>query len=319
MDDKPLISPVISIVGTGALGKLYGGLLFLAGHQLHFLLRSEYTTIKHQGFYSLKFNELGKTYKINNPNIYLNPKELPVSDFVIVAVKTTENKNLKSILAHTLKKETVIIIIQNGIGNEEYFSTLFPDQTLLSTISYAAVTRRENALAEVFSLRSLSMALFNTIDNILFKRVQNLFLKELSPELLLCDNYKQMRWKKLIWNTPFCALSILFEKPTHVLASQQAYCLIIQAIMHEMQAVAHTQGVIITDEEINETILSSRAMKDYYPSMYWDYVNGRLIEREYIMDHVLAIAHQQHIKTPVLEKTLFDLNNKLQEKAQGPS
>lgn len=307
---------IISIVGTGALGKLYGGLLFLAGHEVHCLLRSEYMTIKQQGFYNLKLNELDETYKIDNQNIHLDPKTLPLSDFVIVAVKTTENKNLISVLRPALKKETVIIIIQNGMGNEEYFSTLFPNQTILSTISYAAVTRRENALAEVFSINSLCMALFNTTDTKLFKTVESLFLKELSPKFIHYQNYKQMRWKKLIWNTPFCALSILFDKPTNILASQKPYCLIMQSIMHEMQAIAHVEGIIITNEEITQTIVNSRDMKNYYPSMYWDYVNGRLVEREYIMDHVLAIAHNHNIKTPVLEKTILDLGHKLEEKTK---
>lgn len=305
---------VISIIGAGSLGKLYAGLLLLAHHEVHCLLRSEYHTIKEQSFYELKFNELDKTYTIKNLNIHKDPKTLPLSDFVIVAIKTTENRNLASLLASSLQKETVIIIIQNGIGNEEYFQTLFPHHTILSVISYAGVTRRENALTEVYCMGSFCMSLVNTTDKQVLTKVENLFPATLHPKFIIYENYKQIRWKKIMWNTPFCSLSVLFDKPTHILATEQPYSFMAQSIMHEIQSIAYAEEITITNEEIQETILNTQKMKDYYPSMYWDYIHNRPIEKEYIIDEVLNLAHQHNIPAPVLEKTILELNNKLKEK-----
>ena len=56
----------VSVIGAGALGKAYGGLLSLGGHDVHYLMRSEFNEIKEAGFFALKFNETGKTIKITN-------------------------------------------------------------------------------------------------------------------------------------------------------------------------------------------------------------------------------------------------------------
>jgi 2-dehydropantoate 2-reductase len=41
--------PRIGIIGTGAIGGFYGMLLTRAGHDVHFLLRSEYSAVVERG------------------------------------------------------------------------------------------------------------------------------------------------------------------------------------------------------------------------------------------------------------------------------
>jgi 2-dehydropantoate 2-reductase len=308
---------VISVIGAGALGKLYGGLLFLEEHEVHSLFKSEYQTIQQQGFYELQFNQLGKTYKIDNANIHVDPKALPPSDFVLITVKTTANDHLKELLAPTLKKDTVILVIQNGIGNEEYIASLFPNHTIVSIISYAGVTRREEAMAEVFAIGELRMALFNTTDESLLQTIEDLFPKDIHPKFIVYASYKQMRWDKVLWNAPFGALSILSNKSTDILASEEPYASMIRDIMHEIQAVARSEGVEITDQTIDATTDNDRKVKGYYPSMYWDYRNGQEIEKEYILNQILKIAKANKVKIPTLEKVVADLNAKLEENAQS--
>lgn len=42
-------APRIGIIGTGAIGGFYGMLLARAGHDVHFLLRSEYGAVVERG------------------------------------------------------------------------------------------------------------------------------------------------------------------------------------------------------------------------------------------------------------------------------
>ena len=53
----------ISIIGSGALGKTYGGLLSLAGNDVHFLMRSEYDEIREKGFFEINFSKEEKKFK----------------------------------------------------------------------------------------------------------------------------------------------------------------------------------------------------------------------------------------------------------------
>lgn len=288
----------ISIIGAGALGKVYGGLLSLCGHEVNFLLRSEYDLIKYQKYFDLYFKELDQTVRIDSPRIYNESSQLPVADLVIICLKTTENKHLDSLLSTTLKPDTLVWIIQNGIGNEEYIEQFCPSQPIVSSISTVAATRKDNARVDIYYLGDLRLASFNQqIDFSVFER---LFSGSIKPKISVYDNYKQMRWEKLIWNVPFCTLAVIYDKSCDVLASEKPYEDIVNAMVKEVQAIAASEGVIISDEYIDKTVGMTKKVKNYYPSMYWDFVKQRPIEREYIFDNVLAIAEKNRVATPAL-------------------
>ena len=56
-----------AIIGTGAIGAYYGGLLAKAGKEVHFLLRSDYEHVKTNG---LQVNSCDGNYHLNNIRAY---------------------------------------------------------------------------------------------------------------------------------------------------------------------------------------------------------------------------------------------------------
>ena len=49
---------------------------------------------------------------------------MPRCDVVVVALKTTSNHFLKTILPHALKPDGVVLTLQNGLGSEEEIASL---------------------------------------------------------------------------------------------------------------------------------------------------------------------------------------------------
>ena len=105
-----------AIIGTGAIGTYYGGLLAKAGNEVHFLLRSDYEHVKTNG---LQVNSCDGNYHLNNIRAYRSTEEMPVCDVVIVAMKTTSNAKLPEMLRPIVNDHSLILLIQNGIGMEE--------------------------------------------------------------------------------------------------------------------------------------------------------------------------------------------------------
>ena len=62
----------IGIVGSGALGAFYGARLFKAGHDVHFLLRSDYEAVKTNG---LSVKSFEGDFHIKPP-VYDSPESL---------------------------------------------------------------------------------------------------------------------------------------------------------------------------------------------------------------------------------------------------
>src|SRR6185503_6401369 len=105
----------IAVVGCGALGSYYGAMLSRDGQNVHFLLRSDYETVRRNGV------------NIHSPNGDFNarpraaksPAEIGECDLVLIALKPTANDQFATLLAPLVGKHTAIVTLQNGLGNEE--------------------------------------------------------------------------------------------------------------------------------------------------------------------------------------------------------
>src|SRR5690242_14092344 len=108
-------SASIAIVGAGALGSYYGARLSLTGRNVRFLMRSQLEQVRAHG---LTLHERDATHRIRNIVAFARPEEIGAVDLVIVALKTTANAALASLVPPLLGPETAVLTLQNGLGNE---------------------------------------------------------------------------------------------------------------------------------------------------------------------------------------------------------
>ncbi len=289
---------IISIIGAGSLGKTYGGLLSFH-HEVHYLVRSEYNEIKQNNAFSLDFVKENQQVLIQAPLIHNDAKTLPPSDLIIIALKTTENKSLGALLENCLKPDSIILVIQNGIGNEEWVATFTANQPIVCGVASMGAYRLGALKVEIPILGELRLAPFNEPNAC--AKVGEAFQKTTPPiKTIFCDNYRDIRWKKLLWNVPFSSLSIIYQQDAQTLASTQPYAAIVQALMNEIVDIAKAENVEISQDYIMKMLALTKSIKGYFPSMFHDYANNKPIEKEYIIDNVLAYAQKHQLHTPML-------------------
>ncbi|MEO0770907.1 MAG: 2-dehydropantoate 2-reductase N-terminal domain-containing protein [Cyanobacteria bacterium J06649_4] len=105
-----------AIIGTGAIGGYYGARLQQAGCDVHFLLRSDYETVRSQG---LRIESVDGDFTLPAVKAYLRPADMPPVDVAIVALKTTQNDQIHSLLPQ-IKSTGAILSFQNGFAVEPY-------------------------------------------------------------------------------------------------------------------------------------------------------------------------------------------------------
>lgn len=304
----------ISVIGAGALGKTYGGVLALAGHSVHFLLHSEYENIREAGFFELDFKP-GKNLKVVEPNIYAKADELPPSDLVIIALKTTQNNQAAELLRTCVQKNTIILIIQNGIGNEEFFHSIFPDNKIICGISTFGATR-ENALHTRIYDGESKLAPFKREEQQCCDEIADVFKKAfesimIEHKIKVFEDCKSNRWHKILWNATFGPLSIIYDSPVDVLIHTHQEK--IRELMFEIKEVAIKEGVNIEASFIDKMIKETGRFSHYYPSMYIDYEKGRAIEKEYLFDNILKIAEKNNVNVPLLREVKKSLSKLIGE------
>jgi 2-dehydropantoate 2-reductase len=291
----------ILILGAGCVGMAYGAVLDHSDHDVSYLMRSQYEKIKSQKFYSLDMNSQCLE-KIFTEKVYKDYLELKnkIFDIIIVSLKTTENKLLKTILPVLSDKKTIVVMLQNGIDNEEYISDFVPSDRIVCAVTTIGALKINQGSILIRFIGEMKLACFNEEGKSARNIVAECFSskKPFDANVHCYDSHREIRWKKIMWNAVFNPLSIIHNQSADILASHEDYLIEVMAIMDEIKTLAEKENVTITQDEIDTLLTNTRLYTGYFPSMYKDYINGKPIEMEFLINTVIAIA-KRHDFEPI--------------------
>ena len=128
----------IAVVGSGAVGCYYGGMLAQAGHDVHFLMRSDLETVRRDG---LVIFTKGKELRLPRVNCAASTNEIGPVDLVLICVKTTVNSELERLLPPLIGERTVLLTLQNGLGNEAFLSRRWGAERVMGALCFVCINR----------------------------------------------------------------------------------------------------------------------------------------------------------------------------------
>lgn len=313
-----------AVLGAGAIGGYYGAKLQKAGFEVHFLLRSDYAHVQRHG---LSVHSVDGNFSLPQVHVHQTPATIPVCDVVIVALKTTANHLLGSLLPPWLRQAGLLITLQNGLGVEPQLAQLLPpDRPILGGLcficshkagpgtvhhlDYGAVSL--GAYGEGYAPQGITPAMEAVAAD----------CKQAGIAVDLTTDLHQSRWKKLVWNIPFNSLSVILSANTEEMVSVPETRQLAEDLMKEVQQAAASQNVDIHDSELHRMISSTMRMKPYLTSMKRDHDHHRPLEIDAIVGYPLSLAHQQGLalpKTTMLMQQLRYLNQRNVEQRKQPT
>lgn len=286
-----------AIIGTGAIGGYYGAKLAQAGKEVHFLLRSDYEHVAANG---LKIQSCDGSFVLPKVNAYRQAADMPPCDVVIVALKTTNNPQLASLLPPLLKPDTLVLLIQNGIGVEEDVARMFPDVALAGGLAFICAAKHTPGVIEHQALGNLAVApyrgdLTGKAARLVEEWVEAGIRTRLAP-------YDDARWQKALWNIPFNGLCVAMNATTDQLVNDPDACKVVSTLMDEVIATANALGVnCLSRVDADKMIEMTRGMLPYKPSMMLDFHYRRPMEIEYIYTHPIAKALEAGVSVPAMQ------------------
>lgn len=286
-----------AIIGTGAVGGYYGGRLAHAGNEVHFLLHSDYDYVREHG---LQVDSCDGSFHLDSPNIYRSTGDMPQVDVVIVALKTTRNHVLKELLPPLLHPETLVLLIQNGIGPEPILQQQFPNLYLAAGLAFICSAKTEPGRVNHQCYGSINIGNYSCKNQQIVDRLIQDFteagIKAASIE------YHEARWKKAVWNMPFNGMTVVMDAQTDRLLANPATMRLIRRQMMEVIGAARALGVEGLDESFADRMIEmTLSMTPYSPSMKLDYDFHRPMEIEYLYSNAIAEAHCAGYAMPCLE------------------
>lgn len=271
----------IAVVGAGAVGCYYGGKLAHYGREVHFLMRSDLAHVKKHGL-----RLISRQGNIHLPKVlaHATPEEIGPVDLVLIALKATANASLDTLIPPLLKPDgsTMLMTLQNGLGNEEYLAERFGADHVLGGLCFVCLNRTAPGTIEHFGHGRIEMGEFAGLPLPRTWEIQGEFKRcgivcSVLPDLGLA------RWRKLVWNVPFNGLSIAGGgiDVARILADEDLLYLT-RGLMDEVIGIARRLGHDIPPAFADKNIENTRSMGPYRPSSLIDYLEGREVEVEAI-------------------------------------
>lgn len=292
-----------AVIGTGALGGFYGGMLAKSGKDVHFLFNTDYEHVKKNG---LKIDSILGNFHLSNLAAYKTAIEMPVCDVVLVCLKTIHNTLLDNILPSITHPDSLVVLIQNGLGVENDVAAKFPTLNIAGGMAFICSNKIGKGHINHLDYGSLNLGAFYTNKNEVLQQVYSDFNQAnvkatLAPDLMLA------RWQKLVWNIPFNGLSVILNTTTDKLINNLHTKTLAHEIMLEVIDAAQQCGVTIQHDYAQKIIEMTEKMKPYATSMKLDFDNKRPLEINYIYTSTIQTAQKagyEMKKVAVLEKQL---------------
>ncbi|MDD5896679.1 MAG: putative 2-dehydropantoate 2-reductase [Prevotellaceae bacterium] len=286
-----------AVIGTGAIGGYYGARLDKAGFEVHFLLHSDYRFVVDNG---LTVDSCDGSFHLPSPKVYDNTASMPECDVVIVALKTTNNHLLPSLLPPLLKPDTIVLLIQNGIGVEADVEKMFPRQPLAAGLAFICSAKTGPGHVNHQFYGNINIGNYSCAD---LQRFQQLVDDFRAAGIGAASvGYLEARWKKAVWNMPFNGMTVALNTTTNRLLSCDATRRLIYDQMLEVIGAANALGVKNIDPSFADKMIANTVkMPPYSPSMKLDYDFRRPMEIEYLYSRPIAEAKAAGFAMPKLE------------------
>ena len=292
-----------AIVGTGAIGGYYGGRLANSGCDVHFLFNTEYEHVAKNG---LRVDSVKGDFIINPINAYHSSADMPKCDVVLIGLKSTQNHLLPQILPPLLKPDTLVVLVQNGLGLESQLASALSNQPIAGAAAFICSSRVGQGHIRHADYGALNIGTYQGANQNIIAQIKTDFERAGVPFTIASD-LNEMRWRKLVWNIPYNGLTVALNTSTDKLMSTPSTRALVTDLMNEVVDAASVCDAIIEREFVDKMLAMTDRMTPYSPSMKLDFDNHRPMEIEAIYTNPVktAMAAGYHMrKTEMLEQEL---------------
>ncbi|HEY3897629.1 MAG TPA: 2-dehydropantoate 2-reductase [Chthoniobacter sp.] len=268
----------MAVIGAGALGSYYGAKLARQGADVRFLMRADLEVVRRA---RLRIREQGTEWVVP-AQAFGSTEEIGPVDLVIIGLKTTANEDLDRLIPPLLHEGTLLLTLQNGLGNEEYLAERWGVERVLGGLCFVCLNRVAPGVIEHYGHGTLSLGEFRRASMERTKAIGAMF-STAGVETHVVENLITERWRKLVWNIPFNGLSIAAGGRTcDLLLADAGMKAQLRALMLETIAAAEALGESIPESFADYQIERTYAMGPYKPSSMIDWQLGRAVEVESI-------------------------------------
>ena len=290
----------IAIMGAGAVGGYFGGLLSRAGHAVTFIARGAHLNAMRQ--HGLRLHTPQGPLDVKAARFVEQPDEVGPCEVVLFAVKAYDIEAAAAPLKPLVDAGACVISLLNGVDHQDRIAQVLGARSVLGGLAMVSGVIVEPGHIRYTS--SMSGLRFGEADGSMSARA-TAFRDACADAGFKCDllpDIRRAQWGKFVGLASNAALTSLMRLPAgHIYHDPDIIPMATRAFA-EVAAVAKAEGFALPDDIVARTLAMHQSFpKNMYASMYHDLAKGRPLELDSFSGHVVRRGRALGVATPVHE------------------
>ncbi len=288
--------PRFAVIGAGAVGCYFGGMLARAGVPVTLIGRASHVDAMRTHGLRLDTQTFDETVAVDAST---DTAAIAGADVVLFCVKSTDSERTAREIAPWLKADTVIVSLQNGVENAEIIRRVLP-QRVIPAVVYVGTEMAGPGHLKHHGRGELAIGQAPES-----ARIVDVFARAGVP-VQVSDNVMGALWGKLIVNCAYNALSAIAQKTYGKLVETNGIPELMQDVVDECLRVAQADGITVPGDSHEAVRKIAHSMANQYSSTAQDVARDKPNEIDYLNGYVVRRGQARGLQTPY-NQTLLTL------------
>jgi 2-dehydropantoate 2-reductase len=278
----------IAVMGAGAVGCYYGGMLARAGHDVVLIGRPQHVEAFERQGLRLETQSFDEYIRVPAST---EGSAVQGAQLVLFCVKSTDTESGAAAIKPHLAPDTLVLSLQNGVENVDRLRALLPQQVV------AAVVYVGTEMAGPGHVRHHGRGELVIEPSKASEDVARALIAAGVPTVI-SDNVRGALWEKLILNCVYNALSAITQLPYGLLVKGEGMTVVMRDLIDECLAVAKADGVAIPGDVDVAVRKIAETVPRQYSSTAQDLARGKRSEIDHLNGLILRRGEALGVATP---------------------
>jgi 2-dehydropantoate 2-reductase len=279
----------VAVMGAGAVGCYFGGMLARAGHEVTLVARPQHVDAIRQGGLRMETRTFDERVRLSAST---EPGAAQGADLVLFCVKSTDTESAGAQLLPYLSPNALVLCLQNGVDNADRLRAVLPAQQVSAAVVYVATEMAGPGHVRHHGRGELVIEPTPASEGV----AQALVAAGVATEI--SGNVRGALWLKLILNCAYNAVSAIARQPYGEMVRSEGVEEVMRDVVDECVAVARAEGVQLPGDVDAAVRMIAETMPGQYSSTAQDLARGKRSEIDYLNGLVVRRGQAMGIATP---------------------
>lgn len=286
----------IAVLGAGAVGCFFGGMLARAGKEVLLIARDNHVQAIKQNGLLMEFQDSQEYVVIEASS---DVEDIAGADLILCCVKSPDTERVMHEVKDLIKPDALILSLQNGVDNAERIAQVVPNHAI-SAVVYVATGMGGDGHVKHFGRGELIIGQVGGHENISveLQQICELFLSAQIP-CSVSDSIQRELWLKFLVNCSYNGVSAIGQITYGEMVQQESIRQLIKDLTTEFLLVADQEKIDISLAEaqmVNEQI--AKTMAGQRSSTAQDLMRRKPTEIDYLNGLIVLKAKQHGLNVP---------------------